>query len=94
MDEQTAAELRSFDLPSIVEAVKSYAVGGARAPTCGIVDNEHVPEDADSERGRELGGAACRRREGAGGAGASTTVPVGHVVVVDSRAHTRGCQWE
>lgn len=39
-DEQTARDLRSHSLPAIVDAVRSFAVGGHRAPTCGVVEGE------------------------------------------------------
>ncbi len=37
MDERTARELRAFDLAAGLAAVRSYALGGRRAPRCGIV---------------------------------------------------------
>jgi hypothetical protein len=39
MDRQTAAELRSFDLMAVLAAVRSFAIGGARAPACGVIDS-------------------------------------------------------
>ena len=38
MDPQTAAELRTFDLLAVLAAVRSFAIGGARAPACGVID--------------------------------------------------------
>jgi hypothetical protein len=37
-DDCTLRQLRSFDLPAVLAAVRSYAVDGRRAPNCGIVD--------------------------------------------------------
>lgn len=38
LDEHTAHELRTYSLPAVVQAVRSFAVGGARAPACAAAD--------------------------------------------------------
>lgn len=38
LDPRTKKELLSYDLPAIVAAVRSFAVGGAHAPRCAVVD--------------------------------------------------------
>lgn len=38
LDARTTEELLQFDLPAVVAAVRSFAVGGARAPRCAVVD--------------------------------------------------------
>lgn len=38
LDPRTQEELRAFDLPAVVAAVRSFAVGGARAPRCAVID--------------------------------------------------------
>lgn len=52
VDERTARELRTFDLAAVLAAVRSYAVGGRRAPRCGIVDGPtprpESPEQPDA----------------------------------------------
>jgi hypothetical protein len=49
MDPQTAAELRSFDLMAVLAAVRSFAIGGARAPACGVIESGGGSEDGGSD---------------------------------------------
>lgn len=38
MTDSTLDELRTFDLPTVLAAVRSFALGGPRAPRCGVVN--------------------------------------------------------
>ena len=50
MDARTTAELHSFDLAAVLAAVRSYAVGAARAPRCGVLDTT-VPAGSEDGAG-------------------------------------------
>ena len=64
MDPQTASELRTFDLLAVLAAVRSFAIGGKRAPACGVLgggwedggsdDLAHPGDDADHDSFRGI----------------------------------------
>ncbi len=70
MDAHTAAELRSYTLPQIVAAVRSFAVGGRRAPACAPVDQQgRLPRPPPGGGAGRGGGSLLGKRPGMGGGG-------------------------